>query len=527
MTQVLYRKWRPMSFDEVVGQDHVTRTLRSALMLGRVGHAYLFAGPRGTGKTTTARLLAKAVDCLAEELTERPCNSCHVCQAINEGRFLDLIEIDAASNTGVDDVRDLREKIGFSPNEGRYKVYIIDEVHMLSTAAFNALLKTLEEPPPHAIFVLATTEAHKIPATVLSRCQRFEFRRIPLAEIVGRLQELLAHEGATAEPEALDLIARQATGALRDAESLLDQLLASHSGEVTLAQAQAVLGTAANEAVAQVIDAWVASDAAAGLSAIQHAVEGGTDPRQFARQIVDTLRGILHLQTGGAIPVEIPESAYDALRRQAGALATAEVIAGVRRFSTAVMEAKGGWQPQLPLELALVESINQRAGIAETRREGDRPEPPLMADAPVVPPGTAVTKPEVEDVRVGGTRPTKAEVDRIRVQWDAVKTAVKHRNFRVEALLNSGEVLGVEGNVVVLGFRYSFHRDKMGSEEYRQVVDESLSELLGAQYTIRCVDPAIYESTEESGEAPALDSEELKRFAVEELNAQIVDKKEK
>ncbi|GAG07749.1 unnamed protein product, partial [marine sediment metagenome] len=251
MTQVLYRKWRPMTFDEVVGQDHVTQTLCNALALGRVGHAYLFSGPRGTGKTTTARLLAKAVNCLAEELGDRPCNSCRRCQAVNEGRFLDLIEIDAASNTGVDDIRDLREKIGFAPSEGRYKIYIVDEAHMLSTAAFNALLKTLEEPPPHAIFVLATTEAHKIPATVLSRCQRFEFRRIPLSQIVARLEKLLEHEGAAAEPAALDLIARQATGALRDAESLLDQLLSGHTGIITLGHAQAMLGTASNEAIEQ------------------------------------------------------------------------------------------------------------------------------------------------------------------------------------------------------------------------------------------------------------------------------------
>ena len=525
MTQVLYRRWRPMTFDEVVGQEHVTRTLRSALLLGRVGHAYLFAGPRGTGKTTTARLLAKAVDCLAEEMAERPCNSCRFCKAINEGRFLDLIEIDAASNTGVDDVRDLREKIGFSPNEGRYKVYIIDEVHMLSTAAFNALLKTLEEPPPHAIFVLATTEVHKIPATVLSRCQRFEFRRIPLGEIVGRLQELLQHEGATAEPAALDLIARQATGALRDAESLLDQLLSSGSGDVTLEQAQAVLGTATFEAVAQVIDAWVAGQPAAGLSAIQRAVEGGTDPRQFARQIVDTLRGVLHLQTGGAIPIELPESAHESLRRQARALATAEVIAGVRRFSTAMVEAKSGWQPQLPLELALIEGIQQRPGMAEPAVPSERKVPvQAMEVAPgwVDPP--AEFSPETAEASGGSV--VGGPTDHIRTQWDLLKAAVKRRNHRVEALLNSGEVLGVEGHAVVVGFRYSFHRDKMGSDEYRQVVDECLSELLGGRYTIRCVDPAAYRPKEEAADAPVLDSEEIKRFAVQELNAKIVNKKE-
>src|SRR5512139_1658321 len=233
MSQALYRKWRPAQWDQVIGQEHVVQTLRNAVVAERVAHAYLFAGPRGTGKTTTARLLAKAVNCLDEDLAARPCNECAHCQAVNQGRFLDLIEIDAASNTSVEDVRDLRDKINFSPNTGRYKIYIIDEVHMLSTAAFNALLKTLEEPPAHAIFILATTEVHKIPATVLSRCQRHEFRRIPVADIVAVLKMIAQEEGIAVDTAALAAIARQSTGAMRDAISLLDQL-ASTGQLVTL-----------------------------------------------------------------------------------------------------------------------------------------------------------------------------------------------------------------------------------------------------------------------------------------------------
>ena len=199
-------------------------TLRNAVSSDRVAHAYLFAGPRGTGKTTAARLLAKAVNCLSENRLERPCNKCALCVAVNENRFLDLIEIDAASNTSVEDVRDLRDKINFSPTQGKYKIYIIDEVHMLSTAAFNALLKTLEEPPPHAIFILATTEIHKIPATVLSRCQRHEFRRVPVGEITRQLDGICKAESITCNPDALTAIARQSAGGMRDAISLLDQL---------------------------------------------------------------------------------------------------------------------------------------------------------------------------------------------------------------------------------------------------------------------------------------------------------------
>ncbi len=254
MSQALYRKWRPQTWDDVVGQQHVVQTLRNALVAERVGHAYLFAGPRGTGKTSVARLLAKAVNCLDEDPAQRPCGRCDHCNAVNQGRFLDLIEIDAASNTSVEDVRDLRDKINFSPNQGKYKVYIIDEVHMLSTAAFNALLKTLEEPPRHAIFILATTEVHKIPATVLSRCQRHEFRRIPVVEIVSHLKILAQGEKIQIEDSALNLIARQATGSMRDSISLLDQL-ASSGQSITLEITQDILGTAANQAVIDLVTA--------------------------------------------------------------------------------------------------------------------------------------------------------------------------------------------------------------------------------------------------------------------------------
>lgn len=559
MTQVLYRKWRPMTFEEVVGQDHVTQTLLNAIALGRIGHAYLFSGPRGTGKTSTARLLAKAVNCLAEDLGSRPCNTCRVCQAINEARFLDMIEIDAASNTGVDDVRDLREKIGFLPNEGRYKVYIIDEVHMLSTAAFNALLKTLEEPPPHAIFVLATTEVHKIPATVISRCQRFEFRRIPLDRIVDRLRELLAREGKAADPDALDLIARQATGALRDAESLLDQLLSGQSGAVTLAQAQAVLGTASNETVCQLVNAWVANDTAAGLDAIQQSAEGGSDPRQFSRQVVNYIRAMLYFKTGGVVPSDIPENLSDDLRRQAVSLSLFELTQGIRRYSEAIAESKGGWQPQLPLELAFIESVSERSKRAGQDRFEVEPariekpkiqavESPMPHQAKEKPASTepAAVKPKQEEkphrqepekepqLASGQTAaPVTAgavvRAEQVRDRWHAILAAVKRRDHRVEALLRSCQgVLGVDGRMVLLGFKYAFHREKIESDEWRKTVEAGISEEMGTPLRIRCVDPdsiTIPKDEPEPEVKVELDADELKRFAIQELNAEIIEKK--
>lgn len=281
MSQALYRKWRPARFDDVIGQEHITRTLRNGVASGRIAHAYLFCGPRGTGKTTTARLLAKAVNCLHPDLAQRPCDQCTVCKAISEGRFLDLIEIDAASNTGVDDIRSLRDKVNFSPNEGRFKVYIIDEVHMLSTAAFNALLKTLEEPPPHVKFILATTEEHKVPVTIKSRCQPYNFRLLTTQEITGRLQLLIEREQLKVTDEALNLVARQGAGSLRDAESLLDQLITSPEETITLNRAQTILGTASSESVIRLVAAVIGGEAPAGLQVIHQALGGGVDARQF------------------------------------------------------------------------------------------------------------------------------------------------------------------------------------------------------------------------------------------------------
>jgi len=301
MSQALYRKWRPARFDQVVGQEHVTRTLQNSVAADRVGHAYLFCGPRGTGKTTSARLLAKAVNCLHEDAEERPCDECRNCIAINEGRFMDLIEIDAASNTGVDDIRDLRDKINFAPSEGRFKVYIIDEVHMLSTAAFNALLKTLEEPPSHAKFVLATTEEHKVPMTIKSRCQQFNFRLLTLQEIIGRLRWLADTEGLQIEDGVYSLVAQHGAGSLRDSESLLDQLVGAPDELITVAKAQAVLGTAANESVASLTEAILTADGVEGLSVIHEALSTGTDARQYCRQMVSYLRDLLLLQTTGEV----------------------------------------------------------------------------------------------------------------------------------------------------------------------------------------------------------------------------------
>lgn len=536
--QALYRKWRPRTFDEVVGQDHVVNTLRNALSSGRIHHAYLFAGPRGTGKTTTARLLAKAVNCLAPE-AERPCNKCSICQAVNEGRLLDLIEIDAASNTGVDDVRELRERVGFRPNEARYKVYVIDEVHMLSTSAFNALLKTLEEPPPHAIFILATTEAHKIPATVISRCQRFNFRRLSLNDVVARLERIVEQEHIQAEREALVVIARQATGSMRDAESLLDQLASYGTGSLTAAEVRAVLGIGSGDAVFQVAEALIRGDAAQGLSIINAVVEEGTDPRQFACQIVDHLRALLLLQLkSGIIPPYITEEMLPRLEEQAAASSPRVLVRAIRLFNRAATDAKGSWQPQLPLEVAFVEALlpPESESGAVARPSSIPRQVRSLSSQPAHPPSQPASSPVVRDAEAGyKVSPMTAE--RLQECWPEFLNALRPRNLSLEALMRSCRPVAVEGDVVVLGFDYDFHRGKVEEERNRRDVEDTLSSLLGWKCRIRCVlrqkgqpDQAHIAQQRSHAEPPAASSPDAQesiedpvlRTAIEDLGAQII-----
>ena len=324
-----------------------------------------------------------------EDAGLRPCNECAACRSVNEGRYLDLIEIDAATHTGVDDVRDLRDKIAFSPGEGSYKVYIIDEVHRFTGNAFDALLKTLEEPPPHAVFVLATTEIDKVPATIKSRCLPFEFRRVPLLTVADHLQKIAEAEGLHVERQALELIARQGTGSVRDSISLLDQIVTDPAAAITLALAQEVLGTASSDAVRALVDALVRGDAAAGLEVINRAVDAGSDPQQFGQQIVEQLRALLLAQTASAALVVATEEERERYQAQADANRAADMLLrALRKFNEALADDLGGWQPQLALELALVESL-----AAPT--EADFPAPPAAS----VTPATAARPPQAAPVR--------------------------------------------------------------------------------------------------------------------------------
>src|SRR5947208_4863781 len=377
----LYRRYRPQTFSAIVGQEHVTRTLRNAIAGGQVAHAYLLAGVRGTGKTSIARLIAKAVNCPNAKDGE-PCDRCENCVAIREGRFLDLIEIDAASNRGIDEMRELRDKVRFAPSQGQYKVYVIDEAHQLTTEAFNALLKTLEEPPPHALFVLATTEAQKIPPTIVSRTQRFDLRRIAHKDVVAQLGRILEQEGVRADTAALEAIGRHAQGSLRDAESMLDMVIALADGPMSLPEANALPGASDWEETAALFDALVSADAGAGVGLVGRLVDDGRDLRLFVRRAIDHARALVLTRATGAVPEWASEQIAVKLRAQAQAIPLDQLARIAKRLIETEQHLRTSEGTPLPLELAildLVTSSEKATPPPEAKREADRPAAPRAA----------------------------------------------------------------------------------------------------------------------------------------------------
>ncbi len=503
MSEAYYRKWRPLGWESLIGQDHIVQTLKNAIIQDRIAHAYLFSGPRGTGKTSTARIIAKAVNCLADDKKDKPCNACEHCQAINAGRFLDLIEIDAASNTSVDDVRSLREKINYSPSQGEYKVYIIDEVHMLSNAAFNALLKTLEEPPQHAIFVLATTEVHKIPATVLSRCQRHEFRRIPLKTIQTQLAEIAEKEKITIEPSALTEIARQATGSMRDAVSLLDQL-ASTGDDVTLQFTKEVLGTAGNEFITHLIEAIVERNAGNAISIVNHTLDSGSDPRQFGRQVVNYLRNLLLVKMNNTESLETTQEEIDQLTMLSQKISLEMVLAAIDIFDRSTESNSIGWQPSLQLELAVLHACGsgrkEQAPQVSERQQKVKASPPAEVKVPKKPievPAAVETSADVEkfskkEEKTPKETPKKTaqnidvEQNGIETYWKEIKEIAKNISGETGALLNSCRSATIKKGIVVLEFSSSILQSKMENGNNLNNARRAIQELTGVAYNFRC-----------------------------------------
>ena len=543
MSEVFYRKWRPQSLAQVIGQEPVTQTLRQAVLLGRVAHAYMFCGPRGTGKTSTARILAKAANCLESQGGE-PDNACQICQSINESRFLDLIEIDAASNRGIDDIRNLSDKIRFTPNQARYKVYIIDEVHMLTEPAFNALLKTLEEPPSHAILILATTEPHKVPLTIISRCQRFDFRRIPPDLIVEKLQELCRDEQVEATSEALMLIARSSSGSLRDAENLLEQMVVSYGSPVEEEGVRDLLGLGSDHMALELAGHIIARSVQDGLRAINEVAAQGSDLRQLQRGIVEFLRAVLLIKSGAPAPVGYPTDTSSRLRSLAESVSMEHLTGALKAFATADLRRDSSMP--LPLELALVESGTETSTQPQ-------PEEANTAAAPDGPRGYAVNRSEPTPVPVQApTRPSvsrSASNDPVRQpsaprnvpvpasasptptqdsEWDAVIRALRHtgKRFKLGALLRACSERDVTDGVMTLRFPFVSHVERMeeelGDPVTRRELQEVLARITGNTYSVSV---SLAASAENGPQRGAARRSHLVRVA-QAMGARVVDEKE-
>lgn len=521
MTYVsLYRKYRSQTFDQVIGQEPITRTLQNAVRTGHIAHAYLFCGPRGTGKTTTARLLAKALNC-EHGPTPTPCDECEACRRIRDGQAMDVVEIDAASNRGIDEIRNLRENVKFVPAEGRYKIYVIDEVHMLTTEAFNALLKTLEEPPENVVFVLATTESHKVPATVLSRCQRFDFKRGGIKEILKRLNTVAKGEGIELDPRAANLIAKNAQGSYRDSLSLLEQVIAFSGTKVTLSDTVAVLGALDSEMLCRVGRELSTGDASAAFRIADELLGTGRDLRQLLWGLTEHFRNlmIVRLSHNPSALADIPAEIWPEMDEQAQNISIEQAMSAIDILSEADKDSRWNNQHSLILEVTLLklvqllsghitqpaasrqqESVRKEAPVAKPSIQKQEPTPPVSSpeieisedstetNFEEMPPLPDEAPPDISDETPQDIS-SSGELQKIRDSWpkiaDEVATKSKQgSSVTVKLLLKQSIIItDFSDHQIIFSAASGMARDR--ATELKSSIEKAYSDLLGTKILCR------------------------------------------
>lgn len=457
----LYRKYRPESFDAAIGQDHVVKVLKNAVLDSKISHAYLFSGPRGTGKTSLARVLAKAINC-QERKDHNPCGQCSFCIGVSENRVIDLVEIDAASNRGIDEIRDLREKVRFSPTDATYKVFIIDEVHMLTKEAFNALLKTLEEPPGHAIFILATTEINKVPTTIISRCQRHDFKRIKQNDIVSKLAEIAKAEGISITDEALEMVAQMAEGGLRDAISIVDQLSAMGPGKIEAGDVESSLSLAPHLAVFDFVSNLLVQDQKGSLASLEKVARDGVDLLILTKSSVELLRRLISVKLGNGEALEGTKEQLEELKVLAEKIDLNTMI----RLSENFVWAQGAFRT----------NVDPRAILTILcARVGKTPELAVVPKA-----NTATTK-----TQISVPAPSKADTKKSNGKWQHFLLEIKAKNNTIHAFLKVANPQFVE-NDIILTFPYKFHKERIEEGKNKRFVEETLRRIYGDEIKLVC-----------------------------------------
>ena len=540
MSKVLYRKYRPTNFAEVVGQEHIVKTLKNAVKREKIAHAYLFSGPRGIGKTTIARILAKVVNCKKPKDGE-PCNECENCLNINENKFLDLIEIDAATHTQVDKIRDLIEKINFSPTAGKYKVYIIDEVHMLSKGAFNALLKTLEEPPKHAIFILATTEIHKIPATIISRCQRFDFRRLKVSEIRGRLEKIAKKEKVEVEKGVLDFIAINSNGGLRDSESLFGQILSLEDKDITLKEVQTILAIADISVAVKLIELVVEKKYSEAIDYINKITDDGYDLEQFNIFLIEYCRKLMLIKISPEIKEnfssEMTEEQIAELEDLSQKITISQILKMLQVFIKSKEEIKSSIIQQLPLELAIAkiniadkESLTDKANanyndkIKEPLKKiTEKVSSSVKQSQDFIKKSMRLEKEEekiktVEKVekKVNFNNSDKIALDTVNLEWNEILEEMKSHNHSLTAFLKTCQPVEARENKITISCKYSFHKDKLREIGNKAIIEKVISEILKTDILVKFI-------SQDEAEKMGYEIKEAKQISNEGKKGDVVD----
>jgi len=544
--QSLYRKWRPQVFEDIIGQKHITQTLMNAISLNRISHAYLFSGPRGVGKTTTARILAKSLNC-EKGPTPHPCNKCERCIRITEGYSMDVIEIDGASNRGIDDIRDLRNKVKFAPAEGKYKVYIIDEVHMLTAEAFNALLKTLEEPPSHVIFIFATTAPHKIPNTILSRCQWFNFRRISVGDIINKLKMIIKDEKLEIDEQTLNIIARSSTGSMRDAESILDQIIAYCGKEITLQNVREVLGIIEEDVFFNFVDTIINSDTVKGIEIVNRIADLGGDASQFIKNLMEYVHNLSLIKVGKPEVLNFQgvfTEDRERLLKQSKLIELRKLFNIVDYLAEVERKMKYTYNPWILLEMLVLKfTAGEDYSSKEMEKNQDEGYLDLSKNKDIVKSDNIKVKTreeispkkKIQDKTKEGsfiqTKEVSTNLDLNQV-WPIILNKLKKTKMSVYSFIIVNNLITIEDDKLIIGFnkKYIFHKESLEKKNNKALLQELIKEEIGRPLAIECV---INDNGEEDSSLLEAELENKRKVTVprnegeEEIEEKVTGKKDK